>query len=362
MVKKRPLTMLSIIAGFILVLAFSACVGNDSDDDDPNGGNSGNNGGNNGGKTPGNTQENAIPVTVGYSSSHTITQSGTHWFSFTGTGEPVIFETRGSVVDTYMEVLVGYARYRDDNDGEGYNALYSINPTTSGTTYFISIETRNSTSGTYTFVVTAPTVNIRTNPIPVTVGHSSSRTIHSSGQHWFSFQGTGDSVVFETQSNVVETTISLYIGDSTNAILTDNTRISFSTLSGTTYYINITGNSGTYTFNVRDGTGDGSSRSYAIPVTVGYSSPHTITQNGTHWFSFTGTGSTVTFETKGSVVDTYMEVLVGGYARYRDDNNGEGYNALVSFNPTTSGTTYFISIETRNSTSGTYTLVVRSVS
>jgi hypothetical protein len=311
-----------------------------------------------------NTQDNAVLVTVGYSSSFTISQSGQHWFKFAGTDEPVIFETRGDVVDTQMYIWIGdnfLSSYGDDNSGEGYNALCGINPTTSGTTYFIRIETQNSTSGTYTFTVTVPTVNIRTNPIPVTVGYSSSRTIHSNGQHWFSFQGTDNSVVFETTGNVVRTSINFFIGENTSAVLTDNTRISFNTLLGTTYYIRITGNSGTYTFNVRNGTGDGTSQTYATPVTAGYSSSHTISQSGQHWFSFTGTGSTVIFETEGNVVDTQMYIWIGNnfLSSYGDDNSGEGYNASISVNPTTLGTPYFILIETQNSTSGTYTFVVR---
>jgi hypothetical protein len=110
---------------------------------------------------------------------------------------------------------------------------------------------------------------------------------------------------------------------------------------------------------VRNGTGDGSSKTYAIPVTVGYSSPHAITQSGEHWFSFRGTGNTVISETTGSVVDTYMEIYneTGSRVSY-NDNGGDGSNALVSLN-TTLGTTYFIKITTRNNTSGTYTFVVR---
>ena len=235
---------------FVAVIAFSmAGCEIFPNDDDPNGNGNGGNGGG-GSNTSGSTRENAISVTVGYSSSHTISSSGTHWFKFVGTGDPVIFETRGDAVDTYIAVFEGNATRGngDDNSGAGSNALYSRN-TTSGTTYFIRIETRSGTSGTYTFVVTAPTFNIRTNPIVVTAGYSSSHIIDSSGQHWFRFQGTGGSVVFETEGNVVNTSISILVGDSTGTFLTHNTRISFTTISGTTYYIRITSsNSGTYTF------------------------------------------------------------------------------------------------------------------
>jgi hypothetical protein len=99
---------------------------------------------------------------------------------------------------------------------------------------------------------------------------------------------------------------------------------------------------------------------YAIPVTVGYSSSHTISRDGEHWFSFLGTGDSVIFETEGNVVDTWMRVEGHIYwpGEGYDDNSGDGYNAKCSFN-TVSGTTYFIRIETRSGTSGTYTFVVR---
>jgi hypothetical protein len=261
--------------------------------------------------------DNAKIVTVGYSSSHTIASNGQHWFKYVGTGEPVIFETKGNVVDTYIGYGTSPGSYLpggNDNSGEGYNGLCSLN-TTVGTTYWIKITPRSGTSGTYTFVVTAPTFNIRTNPIQVTAGYSSPHVINSSGQHWFSFQASGNSIVFETEGNVVNTSISIFIGDSTSEFLIHNNRISFTTISGSTYYIRITSSSngsydsssGTYTFKVRNGSGDGSSGNYAIPVTVGYSSSHTFNLSSDElWFSFLGTGNTVIFYILCNVVDTYI--------------------------------------------------------
>jgi len=352
---KNVLKWFGIIA-LIAVIGFSmsACdFGNDED--------TGGNGGNGGGGGAGNSKDNAISVTVGYSSSHTISSSGTHWFKFVGTGEPIIFETEGNVVATTIAVFVGNNTLgnQSTSGGAGSNALRTEN-TTSGTNYFIRIQPRSGTSGTYTFVVKAPSVNIRTNPISVLVGNSSSHTISSSGQHWFSFQGTGSSIVFGTDSNVVNTNISLFIGDSTSAILTDNAKISFSTISGTTYFIRVTGNSGTYTFKVQSGTGDGTSRSFAIPVTLGYSTSHTFNlSSDQHWFSFLGTGNTVVFETEGNVVATTIAVFIGNNTLgNQSTSGGAGSNARRSEN-TTLGTMYFIRIQTRNGTSGTYTFVVK---
>jgi hypothetical protein len=319
--------------------------------------------GSNGIDNDSNTRYNAIPVTAGYSSSHTISSGSTHWFKFAGTGETVIFETTGNAVDTYISVFSGNSNlaYSNDNGGDGNNALFTQS-TTSGITYYIRIEARNSTSGDYTFVVTTPTTNERINPIYVSTGYSSQHVISSSGQHWFSFQGTGGSVIVQATSNVVSTKNELFIGQSTSAILSDNTRISVSTVLGTTYYIKITGNSGTYTFSFQSGSGDGTSRTYAIPVTVGYSSFHTISQSGTHWFSFLGTGETVIFETTGSVVDTYISVFIGNsYLGFSNDNGGDGYNAKYSQN-TTVGEIYFIHIETRKNTYGNYFFVVKKES
>ena len=354
---KNLMRFLSIFA-LVAVIAFSMAGCEIFPNDDPDGNGNGGNGGNGGSNTPGSTKENAILVTVGYSSSHTISSSGQHWFKFTGTGETIIFETTGNVVDTVIFDAKYMLPQRDDNSGEGYNALYCFQ-TTLGETSFIYVKPKSNTSGgTYTFIVKAPTVNIRTNPIPVSVGNTSSHTISSNGQHWFIFQGNDSNVIFNTVGNVVTTSIGLFIGNSTSAILTDNTKISFSTVSGTTYYIRITGNSGTYTFNVQSGTGDGSTKTYAIPVMVGYSSSHTIISSGTHWFSFLGTGETVTFETTGNVVDTviYDDKYI---LPQRDDNSGEGYNARYSFK-TTLGETSFIYVKPKSGTSGgTYTFIVK---
>jgi len=313
-----------------------------------------------------NTQSNAILVTVGNTSSHTISSNGEHWFKFVGTGDPVIFETTGDVVDTYMTVVTGSIHLYlntpcDDNSGEGSNALCSFT-TTSGETYWIKVTARSSTSGTYTFVVKSPTSNLRANPIMVSVGNSSSHTIFSNGTHWFIFTGTGERVFFETEGNVVNTNMGIYIGDNISSSYSNgnNKGINFITVSGTTYYIKITGNSGTYTFNVRNGTGDGSSRYNAIEVTNGYSSSHTITSSGETWFIYSGTGNMVTFKTIGNVVDTYITVNVeGSYwsSDYSDDNSGDGNNALCSFT-TKSETNYWIKVTARSSTNGTYTFVV----
>jgi len=304
---------------------------------------------------------------VGNSSVHTIATTGEHWFKFVGTGDPVIFETRGDVVDTYISFYEGDSTYagwgnEDDNSGEGSNALISKG-TTSGTTYYIKITPRSGTKGEYSFVVSAPTSNIRTNPITIVVGNSSSHVI-ASGTHWFRFTGTGDRVFFETESKVVNTNMNIYIGDSTNSIYSkkqgDN-GVNFITVSGTTYYISITGNSGTYTFNVRNGTGDGSSRYNAKEVTKGYSSTHNLSYSGETWFMYQGTGEPVTFKTTGIVVDTYISFYErdSTYAGWgnEDDNSGEGSNALIT-KTATSGTTYIIKITPRSGTSGSYTFVV----
>jgi len=362
---KVPLLIAAIIAviGFSMV-GCDVLFGTNKGTGDPNGDGTG---------TTGDPRKNAKLVEEGYTNTHTIASTGEHWFKFIGTGDPVIFETRGDVVDTYINVYAGDSGLSDswadgasdDNSGGGSNALVSKG-TTSGTTYYIKITPRSGTKGEYTFVVSSPTSNIRTNPIAVAVGNSSSHVI-ASGTHWFRFTGTGDRVFFETESNVVNTNISIYIGDSTNSIYSKkegNNGINFITVLGTTYYISITGNSGTYTLNIRNGTGDGSSRYNAKEVTKGYSSTHNLSYSGEIWFMYQGTGEPVTFKTTGIVVDTVIEVFAGDSGSsdsWNDgaynDNSGEGSNALITKN-TTSGTTYIIKITPRSGTSGNYTFIV----
>jgi hypothetical protein len=154
---KNVFKLFGIIAlAAVIVFSMAGCdFQNDPDAGDPDG---------NGTGGTGNPQDNAKTVTVGYSSSHTIASSGEHWFKFIGTGDPVIFETEGNVVDTYMGIwddysyigsyllTVGFGLGNNDNSGEGNNALCSFN-TTSGKTYWIKITASSGTSGTFTFVV-----------------------------------------------------------------------------------------------------------------------------------------------------------------------------------------------------------------
>jgi len=335
-----------MIIGFLLI----GCGFSNDDDTSGTGGNSG---------SGGNSRENAISVTVGYSASHTISSGDKKWFKFIGDGNPVIFETRGSVVATAITIfeensIVG-SQYT--SGGEGSNALHAQS-TTSGRNYFIHITARNSTNGTYTFVVTAPTSNLRTNPITVSVGENSSHIIYSSGTHWFSFTGDGERVFFETGGNVVTSSISIYEGEGTSSIFSGTNGVNFITVSERIYNIKITGNAGTYTFNIRHGTGDGSSRYDAIEVSKGYSSSHTITSSGQHWFVFQGTGNSVTFKTTGNVVATAITIFEGNsILGTQYTSGGEGSNALRT-QSTTSGRNYFIRISARSNTSGTYTFVV----
>jgi hypothetical protein len=324
----------------------------------------------------GSSRENAIPVSVGFSSSYNISSSGALWFKFVGTGEPVIFETRGNVVATRIERYeisggnlreIEHGNWSEDR-GEGANALVSNN-TTLGQTYYIKVTPRNGTSGTYTFVVTAPFFNIRTNPITIAVGNSSSHVI-SGGQHWFKFTGDGKRVFFETEGIKGNAKISIYNEENTNASYSWDKQGNFITVSGTTYFICIIGSStgilnrsGTYTLNLRHGIGDGSSLYYAKEVTKEYLASHNIIYGGEHWFIYQGTGEPVTFKTTGDVVATRIDlyefrgsIREVGYGSW-SENRGEGSNALVT-NSTTSGQTYFIKVTPRNGTKGEYNFVV----
>jgi len=149
---KNLIKVLGIIA-LVAVIGFSM-VGCDSLFSTPTEKDPGNPNGDGTGTGTGDPRKNAKTVIVGNSSVHTIATTGEHWFKFVGTGDPVIFETRGDVVDTYISFYEGdsNASWGDDNSGEGSNALISTG-TTSGTTYYIKITPRSGTSGSYTFVV-----------------------------------------------------------------------------------------------------------------------------------------------------------------------------------------------------------------
>ncbi len=326
-----------------------------------------------GGTTPGggggvagstNTKETALLVRENNSYTQTIGYNGEHWFKLVGTGsEPVIIETKGDVVDTYMEVEYETTSFypRSDNDGgEGKNAKLTFNAV-SGETYFIKITTRSGTYGAYTFVVTkVDPCNIQTNATPVLVGSSTRRSIYPNCQHWYTFVGDGSRVSFEAEGGVVNATIRVYKG--TSAIYSEyNKKISIITIPGQTYDIQITSNnSGTYTFKLSNGPGDGSSKYDAIEVVRGGSYTSTIDYDGENWFMYQGTGlPPVTFETIGNVVDTYMEVAyeTTSFYPYWNDDGGDGKNARLTFTAVL-WETYFIKITQRSQTRGAYTFVV----
>jgi len=141
---KNGIKLLGIITFYVVIgLSFIACDFLFGDSDGTGIGSSGN------------TRETARLVTVGYSSSNNISSSGEHWFRFVGTGNPVIFETRGNTVATEISVWIDnqwMSSNYSSSGGEGSNALVS-RATNPGTNYFIQITARNSTFGTYTFVV-----------------------------------------------------------------------------------------------------------------------------------------------------------------------------------------------------------------
>ncbi|GBU27030.1 hypothetical protein R84B8_00551 [Treponema sp. R8-4-B8] len=246
--RSAKISLLIIVITAIIGFSVMGCgftSNNDNDSDNNNNNNNNDNGsGKDSNKNPGSKRENAISVTVGHSKTYTIRYNSEHWFKFLGTGDPVIFETTGDVVDTYMEIFEGDSTYNwsymgneDDNSGGGYNALLSKTPALD-TMYYIKITPRSDTNGNYTFVISAPTSNIRTNPIQVTVGYSVPQIINSSGQHWFIFTGTGNRVFFETEGNVVNTNLSIFIessGESSYSKTQGNKGVNFITVLGTTY-------------------------------------------------------------------------------------------------------------------------------
>jgi hypothetical protein len=151
--KTKLLVVIAIAMMFFVGCSYPDENGNNSNSSDGSSSGTGDGSSSPSGGGGNTTKDKAISVTVGYSFSHNISRDGENWFKFVGTGETVIFETTGNVVDTYISVYEGSGWGNgDDNSGEGSNALYSQN-TTLGTTYFIKVETRSNTSGTYTFVV-----------------------------------------------------------------------------------------------------------------------------------------------------------------------------------------------------------------
>jgi len=311
------------------------------------------------------TQNNPRVITLG-TTNHIISNGNEQWFKFNGTGSSIVFETIGNIVDTYIiifEEKIIATSWSDDNSGDGYNALYAIN-TTFGLPYFIKIETRNNTYGSYNLVVTEAISNIRTNPMIITTGSTLKQTIIGGyiGQHWFKFIGTGENVIFESIGNVVNTNIELYIEDETRAVFSNNKKISISTVIGKNYFIKIYSlNSGTYSFNIINGIGNGKEMSFSIPIEIGHNSFYTVNELGEeYWFSILGTGNTIVFETQGNTINTFISIFPEtntAATSWTDNDSGEGLNAKFTLN-TTYGILYFIKVESYFTLSGSYSFIV----
>ena len=275
------------------------------------------------------------------------------------------------------------------------------------------------------FIAITHTLNdICSQAIPVTCGNSYSGTTASAtstgdpnlicganaaGTHvgvWYSFTGIGGSVSLNTTTSAAGTKVNVYSVTSACGTLTcvsagqstsgSGQSLTFSSTSGTTYYIyvyNSTGTSGTFTLAITscgagiandlctgaisvdcgNNGGAGYNGTTILATTAGDPTARcgtTITAPGV-WYVFIGTGSTVTADLCTNLTyDTKLNIFssptaCGALTCVNGNDNARGnppcgLGSRVTFT-TVSGTYYYLFVSGRGTATGTFTLNISCV-
>ncbi len=323
-------------------------------------------------------------VTVGGSTSGSIeTGYDNDWFAVSlVAGTRYQFSLNGiSLADPYLSLYSGNGGLitSDDDSGAGLNSLISYTATVSGT-YFLGARAYSTGTGSYTLGVAGGAgtsddyVASTLTAGRVAAGSSSTGNIEISGDNdWFAISLTaGARYTFSLNgSTLADPYLSLYSG--TGALITSNddangslnSQISYTAASTGTYYLGARAYStgtGTYTVSA---TGSASTDDFAAStattgrLTVGSSVSGRVDSVGDNdWFAVTLTaGTAYQFGLNGATLaDPYLTLYsAAGATIASDDDSGSGFNSLLSYTPTTSGT-YYLGARGLGSATGTYSL------
>ena len=360
----------------------------------------------------------------------TVTQGYGVWYRFVGTGQTVTLSTCNATTnyDSQIAVFSGSCTAlacvtANDNDAAcGRKSTVTFNSTT-GTTYYIWVTGVVGSRGNFALSVacsggTGPANDACANAITVACGGSVSgsttgatadavgtctTSLGTAPGVWYKVTGNGGTVTASLCGSGYDTKIGVFSGTcgaltcvaGNDDFCSLQSQVSFNSTNGTTYYILVTGfstASGNFTLNVTctapPSPTDNDFCAGATPIACGGSATGTTTTATTdavgtctttlntapgRWYSFVGTGLSVTVSTcnPGTDYDTKLGVFSGSCGALtciggNDDTTAPecvlpatGFNrkSRVTFTSVL-GTTYYILVTGFSTNVGTYELSV----
>lgn len=301
-----------------------------------------------------------------------------------------------SGLDTVISGIYDSAGYLEDNSynddgGTGYNSLLEFTPDASGY-YFIEAAGYGSDTGSYSLYVTTTGVsddygNNASSSGSLTSGSTTSGSIEESGDvDWFQvYLQSGNEYTFNlnaASSSSLDTIIGGLYDPSTNYIENTydddggeglNSLLTFTPNQSGYYYIEVDGygsSIGGYDLTL---TGTASNDDYVDSIsttgavgTSGLATGNIEEAGDSDWFEIQLSAG-IEYTVSLSALNSDLDTIIGGIYNasgsvqpytYNDDG-GEGYNSLLTYIPTESGT-YYIEADGFGSSVGAYSLQVIS--
>jgi hypothetical protein len=330
---------------------------------------------------PNDGQSEAEPLSIGVQESGTLTSGDEDWFSFSATrGQSLeLTASRGTGV-------TGSYFIRIANDAGSTLASAFISPGETETfgevvqttgTYYVEVD---GDSGGYTFTVNTVSNDAfepnegTTDAVAYTVGQSQSGTLTASDEDWFSFDATRGQSLELTASRPSGETGSYFIRIANEAGSTLDSRfispgetdaLGDIILVNDTYYVEVDGDSGTYSFTVNTVSNDAFEPNEgiadAVPYTLGQSQSGSLTLADEDWFSFDATrGQTLELSASrpSGETDSYFVRIANGAgstldSRFISPGETDTLGDIIEVNGT-----YYVEVD---GDSGTYSYTLNTV-
>lgn len=328
------------------------------------------------------------------------------WYTFVGDGQNTTLSLCGSSYDTKIGVFTGSCGsltcLTGNDDYCGLQSQVSF-LTTNGTTYYVLVTGFNTASGAFTLArtclpaipndVCAGAININCGQTisGTTVGATPDAvptcvtTLNTAPGLWYSFVGTGTDNTLSLCGSAYDTKIGVFTG-TCGALVCVTGNDDFcglqsqvtvpNTISGTTYYVLVTGfssASGAFTLSRTCAPPANDVCANAVTINCGQTitgttvlcTPDAVASCGTTlntapgiWYKFVGDGSPVTMSLCGSSYDTKIGIFSGTCGTLTCVTGNDDFCGLQSqatFN-TNAGFTYYVLVTGFSSASGNFTL------
>jgi hypothetical protein len=293
----------------------------------------------------------------------------------------------GTLADPYLLLLGNDGANvlaTNDDSGVGLDAFLSYTPTATGT-YYLRAQANGTGTGFYrlNFAVADDYAASPATTGVIAAGNGINATIETSGDtdwfatmltagvtYWFEMEGgsTGAGSLADPYLQLRDTDGTHLTASSNDGGTGTNAFISYTPTSNGTYFLSAQGfgtATGTYRVSAAaadDFVGNSAttrtlSMSTSLTAAIGFDGDTdwfraTLTAGTTYWFSAEGASTGM-----GTLVDPYLQLLGndGEPLLLSDDDSGAGFDAFLSFKPTTTGT-YYVVARANGSGTGSYRL------